>query len=66
MNEAKLVIGGGAAWALWAVGHVISRPMYRFDGFAWLYPAYCALMNWSSDMQDWSGAKGPWGEPEWT
>jgi hypothetical protein len=45
------------------LGDWISKPMYRFDIFAWLYPAYCNLMHWSAWWSDW-GNVGLWTKQE--
>lgn len=54
----KKAIGWLAAWALFWMGHAVSRPMERFD---WpLYPIYNRLMLASVDVQDWAAVSGPW------
>ncbi|CAB3730205.1 hypothetical protein LMG22037_05515 [Paraburkholderia phenoliruptrix] len=60
----KRVIGWPIAWALFWIGHVLSRPLIWWH---WadclapvLYPAYSRCMLASSDVQDWAGTKGPW------
>lgn len=55
----KRAIGWLVSWSLYLLGDAISRPMYRWDMFAWLYPAYNNLMSWSVDVKDWGGS-GPW------
>lgn len=55
------MLGWAVAWGLYAMGHAVSLCMHtRFTG--WLYPAYNRLLVASADVQDWSGAEGPWGE----
>ncbi|WP_157661398.1 hypothetical protein [Burkholderia ubonensis] len=54
----KKAIGWLAAWALFWMGHVVSRSMERFD---WaVYPLYTRLMLASVGVQDWAGVTGPW------
>ena len=58
----KKVFGWVISWTLFWCGDAVSRCMHtEFTG--WLYPAYNKLMLWSSDVQDWSAANGPWEEP---
>jgi hypothetical protein len=41
-----------AAWALFLLGDMISRPMNRWDWASWLYPSYRRIMLasvWLSD-----------------
>jgi len=57
----RKLIGYIVSWALYWLGDLVSKPMHYFD-WAWLYPVYNHLMIWSADVQDWSGANGPWGE----
>ena len=48
-------------WALFSIGHVISRVMSQGRGYAdWLYPAYNRVMILSSDIQ--GDGRGPWGD----
>ena len=42
------------------IGHILSIPMYKWDCFSWLYPAYNWLMIKSYDIQEETGCKGPW------
>lgn len=51
----KKVIAWPIAEGLYWLGHLVSRPMYRWDSFAWLYPAYNNLMLWSLRVNDWGG-----------
>lgn len=61
----KAFAGWVAAWALFALGHIVSRPLV----WEWLdmpaglteliYRTYQVLMAASSDVQDWGG-HGPW------
>jgi hypothetical protein len=48
---------------LFWLGDLVSRPMWRYD-FGFLYPIYNNLMIWSSNIQDWGSANGPWKKPE--
>ena len=48
------------AWLLYGMGHVISRPMVRFDRMAWIYPVYNRLMLASVAVQG-DDPRGPWG-----
>lgn len=58
----KKAIGWTVSWITYWLGDFVSRCMHTgFTG--WMYPAYNRLMWWSVDVQDWSGAKGPWNEP---
>lgn len=59
----KKIIGYIISYTLFWLGHLISQPMYRFDCFAWLYPAYNTLMGWSIVVQDWAGLEEPWEKP---
>jgi hypothetical protein len=54
-------IGYVVSWTLYWLGDLISKPMNYLDWY-WLYPVYNRLMIYSADVQDWSGANGPWGE----
>jgi hypothetical protein len=47
------------AWLLYGAGHVISRPMVRFDRMAWIYPGYNRLMVASAAIQG-DDPRGPW------
>lgn len=58
-------IGYILCWMFYWLGDLLSKPVYYSDWFVWLYPAYNNLMLWSTQMQDWSGAKGPWGPPNY-
>jgi len=57
----KKLIGYILSWTLYWLGDLVSKPMHWTYGY-WLYPVYNRLMIWSTDVQDWSGADGPWGE----
>lgn len=57
----RKLIGYILSWTLYWLGDFVSKPMHYLD-WAWLYPVYNRLMCWSTDVQDWSGANGPWGE----
>ncbi len=58
----KKAIGWLVAWILFLIGDFVSK--FMNTGFTgWMYPAYNKLMCASLDVQDWSGAKGPWEEP---
>ena len=57
----KKIIGYILSWTLYWLGDLASKPMHYFD-WGWIYPVYNRLMIWSTDVQDWSGADGPWGE----
>lgn len=59
----KKVIAWPLMWSLFWLGHGVSRIMVGRLGH--LYPLYNWLMLKSSELQDWSGLKGPWG-PEVT
>ena len=59
----KKTIGYIVSWTLFWLGDLISRPMNRFDCFAWLYPAYNKLMSCSIRVQDWAGLDEPWEKP---
>ena len=59
----KKTIGYIVSWTLFWLGHLIGQPMYHFDYFAWLYPAYNNLMHWSICVQDWAGLDEPWEKP---
>jgi hypothetical protein len=59
----KKFIGCIVTWILYWLGDLVSKPMYYIDLW-WLYPVYNRLMIWSVDVQDWSGADGPWGTKE--
>jgi hypothetical protein len=52
-------IGYVVSWTLYWLGDFVSKPLHYFDWW-WLYPVYNRLMICSVDVQDWSGAKGPW------
>lgn len=53
------------AWILYHIGDWISKPMYKWDMFAWLYPLYNNLMYWSICVQDWGDhPNGPWSSKE--
>jgi hypothetical protein len=63
-TPAREVIGWIAAWILYGLGHIFSRPL---SWWAWadfaapvLYPAYNRCMLASLDVQQWAGSKGPW------
>lgn len=56
----KKAIGWPAAWALFWLGHFVSRVFCRFDALAFMYPTYNRLMCTSADVQDWAGLSGPW------
>lgn len=51
------------ATTLFWLGDLVSRPMGEYD-LEFLYPIYNNLMIWSSKVQDWGGADGPWKKPE--
>ena len=55
----RKIIGYVVSWSLYWSGDLISKPMHYLDWY-WLYPVYNRLMCWSSDVQDWSNAIGPW------
>jgi hypothetical protein len=55
----KKFIGYIVSWTLFWLGDLASKPMNYLD-WAWLYPIYNCLMSLSLDVQDWSGAAGPW------
>lgn len=57
----KKSVAWAVSWTLYGIGHVVSRPMYRWDAFAWLYPLYNGAMHLSTRAQDWGEANGPWG-----
>ncbi len=48
------------AYPLYWLGHWVSRPMYWWDAFAWLYPVYNRLMCWSSAIEEWAGTSIVW------
>jgi hypothetical protein len=54
-------LGFALSWALYGLGHIVSRPMTWWGICGWLYPPYNWLMIRSCDVQDWAGA-GPWSE----
>lgn len=56
----RKVVGYVVSWILFWLGDIVSRPMNWVECMWWLYPAYNKLMLWSSSVQDWSGANGPW------
>lgn len=58
----KLFIGVPLSWLCYWLGDLVSRPMHWWPQPAWakLYHPYNKLMNWSREVQDWCGAKGPW------
>ena len=60
VNTMRKIIGYLLSWLFFWLGHWISRPMYRWDCFAWLYPAYNNLMGWSYDIQEWADNNSPW------
>ena len=57
----RKLIGYILSWTLYWLGDFVSKPMHWTYGY-WLYPVYNRLMIWSTDVQDWSGCDGPWGE----
>ncbi len=59
----KPIIGNIASWALYGLGHAVSRPMTWWHRGAWLYPAYNWLMLKSVAAQDWGGGDGAWKQP---
>lgn len=50
-NTVRMLAWLAAQLCFW-VGDFISRPLMRFDGFAWLYPTYNTLMGWSCTLSD--------------
>lgn len=46
------------AWTLYGIGHLVSRPMVRWDCAAWLDSIYQPVMRWSSAIQ--GDGPGPW------
>jgi hypothetical protein len=60
MKALKSIVGWPAAWLLYYLGDLVSKPLNAWDWAAFLYPAYNRLMLASSSVQDWSGCKGPW------
>lgn len=65
MQKAKLCIGWVACWVLYGVGHALSRPLLWWDSeftAGLFYRPYNWCMFASSDVQEWSGCKGPWQE----
>ena len=40
------------SYFLWALGHIVSRPMEWFD-WGWLYKYYNWLMCHSADLDEW-------------
>lgn len=58
----KKLIAFPISYILYYAGDLISKPMYAYDSFAWLYPAYKNLMYLSSVVQDWANLDGPWKE----
>ena len=44
---------------LYYFGDWISYPMSWFD-WAFIYPTYNNLMNWSYEIQNWAGNDKPW------
>lgn len=48
------------AYALFWVGHLVSRVFLRYDATAFMYPIYNRLMVASCDVQDWADLPGPW------
>jgi len=52
------MIRAALAWTLLGVGHVISRPMVRWDWASWIYPAYNRIMLASNAVQ--GDGPGPW------
>lgn len=64
-NKLRKSIGYIAAWILYYLGDWVSKPMYKWDMFAWLYPLYNNLMYWSISVQDWADdPDGPWSSIE--
>ena len=61
----KRALGWCVAWTLYWAGDAASRLMgdteRRSDRV--VYRVYSTLMVWSMDVQDWSGANGPWIKP---
>jgi hypothetical protein len=63
----KRAIGWIVSWALFWLGHGVSR-LFRLklvDRLDQLhpYPLYCWFMGTSLDVQDWAGNDGPWKRP---
>lgn len=58
----KRAMGWLVSWALYWLGHAVSRVMNWADA-GWPYPAYRWLMLASVDVRDWGGA-GPWERAE--
>lgn len=59
----RKLIGYIVSWVLYWLGDLTSKPLHYLNWW-WLYPVYNRLMIWSVDVQDWSGADGPWGTKE--
>jgi hypothetical protein len=61
----KRVLGWCAAWTLYwggdAASRLIGNTERRSDRV--VYRIYSALMGWSVNVQDWSGASSPWSKP---
>lgn len=49
------------SWLCYWLGDLVSQPM-RWDGFAFLNPAYQRLMCWSDTLQG-DDPRGPWSRP---
>jgi hypothetical protein len=53
------------AWTFWGLAHLLSIPLFKWNRFAWLYPAYNRMMLWSCAIcvrhkfsSPWNGVRG--------
>jgi hypothetical protein len=63
MMSWRYLLAAVPAYVCFWLGDLLSKPMYRWDTFAWLYPVYNRLMFWSSDLSEW-GSVGLWKKVE--